>query len=458
MKQSVRLSTPNPEPAMLEVPPQSPTNSNPRSSSMRTSVFGLRSKAGAASFMQPRDSRKSSELKLVRKSEGLSKAAQLRLSELTINKLKTQELGLVGREVEAQELKSCYSRMMNRLNRIEEEPEYVQQEGKTAPRNRKSYAARKSKVKGQKELVFISGPSGVGKSSLAMVLKNEIDHTEAGLLVEGKIDLNISLDQPFSSIAKAFGQIFREIKSRGGEMENFIGEEICNVLGGDVGSLIHLIPEMEAILTQPARRSIGSKLSLKGDDDFMKDRWTYCFRALTRILTVQFSPLVLLLDDLQWVDIASLDLLINLISDVQNPNPLMIIGCYRSNEVTKDGILAKGIRSLQDMSSGFKFNFTEIELDCCQVEDINKMIMTMMSMDDPEKTRDLAELCMKRTMGNPHFFIEFMAMLERENLVKYNLGKRYWTLGNIWKTCSLTPYDLLCHIRSPQVDMGFERN
>jgi len=383
-------------------------------------------KSSAVSFLSLSDSRKNSELKLVRKSDGLSKAAQLRLSELTINKLKTKDLGLVGREQEAAALKTCYDSMTNRLKVIEEEPEYTQEGGNRAPRNRKSYAARKSKIQGQKELVFISGPSGVGKSSLAMVLKDEVASTDSGLLVEGKIDLNISMDQPFSSIAKAFGKIFREIKSGGGEMESQIGEDICSVLGGDVGSLIRLIPEMEGIVSAP-RKSIASKLSLKGDDDYMKDRWTYSFRALTRILTSYFSPLVLLLDDLQWVDIASLDLLINLISDVQNLNPLMIIGCYRSNEVSEGSILGKGIQSLQEMSSGFKFNFTEIKLDCCKVEDINQMILTMMNMDDPEKTMELAELCMKRTMGNPHFFIEFMSMLERENLVTYNLGLLKWT-------------------------------
>ena len=456
----MRLSTPNPKSAVPEQ--SSKLSTNKRSVSLRTSAFGFGRNSTAGSFMKPSLTQKSSELKLVRKSDGLSKAAQLRLSELTINKLKTQDLGLVGREYEAKELKACYDRMMNRLNKIEEEPEYIQEEGKSAPRNRKSYAARKSKVKGQKELVFISGPSGVGKSSLAMVLKNEVDSTDSGLLVEGKIDLNISMDQPYSSVAKAFGQIFREIKSIGGSMEKQIGEDICEVLGGDVGSLIHLIPEMESIIATPARRSIASKLSLKGDDDNMKDRWTYSFRALTRILTAQFSPLVLLLDDLQWVDIASLDLLIHLISDVQNPNPLMIIGCYRSNEVDDESILGKGIHSLQEMSSGgFKFNFTEIELDCCRVEDINKMIMAMMAMDNPEKTMELAELCMKRTMGNPHFFIEFMHMLEREELVTYNLGEYLLMRRGIFSCDSLpqrpaTNTAFRYNARSSQVDMEFE--
>lgn len=413
----MRLSTPNPKTAE---PEPSPSKMKKRTTSLRTSAFGLGEQSNSVAPI--RDSRKSSELKLVRKSDGLSKAAQLRLSELTINKLKTQDMGLVGREQEAADLKSCYDSMMNKMNSIEEEPEYTQERGNTAPRNRKSYAARKSKIQGQKELVFISGPSGVGKSSLAMVLKDEVANTSSGLLVEGKIDLNISMDHPYSSIAKAFGKIFREIKSRGGDTEKQIGDDICSLLGGDVGSLTRLIPEMEVIVSTP-RKSIASKLSLKGDDDYMKDRWTYSFRSLTRILTSYFSPLVLLLDDLQWVDIASLDLLIHLISDVQNSNPLMIIGCYRSNEVSEDSILGKGIQSLQEMSEGFKFNFTEIELDCCKVEDINKMILTMMAMDNPEKTMELAELCMKRTMGNPHFFMEFMSMLERDHLVTYNLGK-----------------------------------
>lgn len=74
--------------------------------------------------------------------------------------------------------------------------------------------------------------------------------------------MNISLDQPFSSISKAYGKIFREIKSRGGDLESEIGEEIYNALGGEVGSLVQSIPELDDIRS---KFSMTSHVTMKSE-------------------------------------------------------------------------------------------------------------------------------------------------------------------------------------------------
>jgi len=135
---------------------------------------------------------------------------------------------------------------------------------------------------------------------------------------------------------------------------------------------------------------------------------------------------VIVLDDLQWADAASLDVLEYLISDVQNPYPLMIIGCYRSNEVNENSILYNRMQYLKEKTERFAFRITEIEVKSFDVDAVNKMIMSMMSIDDEEKTRELAEVCFKRTLGNPFFLIEFMKMLQTEGLLEFHLGLMKW--------------------------------
>jgi len=135
---------------------------------------------------------------------------------------------------------------------------------------------------------------------------------------------------------------------------------------------------------------------------------------------------VIVLDDLQWADPASLDVLEYLISDVQNPYPLMIIGCYRSNEVNETSILYNRMQDLSDKTERFAFRITDIEVKSCDVDAVNKMIMSMMSIDDEEKTQELAEACYKRTLGNPFFLIEFMKMLQSEKLLEFHLGLMKW--------------------------------
>jgi hypothetical protein len=104
------------------------------------------------------------------------------IEEITINKLNFESFGLVGREQEIATLKSCFTRMT---------------EGTDG--------------NGKKELIFIRGYSGIGKSTLAKTLEKSVTDTKNGILVEGKFDLNKS-DDPYSGIAAAFGEICRRVQ------------------------------------------------------------------------------------------------------------------------------------------------------------------------------------------------------------------------------------------------------
>eukprot|EP00980_Cylindrotheca_fusiformis_P008825 scaffold1886_cov97-Cylindrotheca_fusiformis.AAC.2 len=145
-----------------------------------------------------------------------------------------------------------------------------------------------------------------------------------------------------------------------------------------------------------------------------------------KALNAEFSPIVLVLDDLQWADESSLEVMDFLISDLQNPNALMIVGCYRSNEVDGQSLLFKKVQSLLKKKDKLSFHITDIAVEACDVDGVNKMIMAMMSIDDEERTRGLAEVCFKRTAGNPFFVIQFIRMLQDENVISYNLGLLKW--------------------------------
>jgi predicted ATPase len=78
------------------------------------------------------------------------------------------------------------------------------------------------------------------------------------------------------------------------------------------------------------------------------ERFKNAFHTLTRVLCSQFPPMIfMVLDDLQWADVSSsLEVIDFLISDIQNPNPLMIIGSYRSSEqVDENSIIFNKIAS-----------------------------------------------------------------------------------------------------------------
>jgi len=360
-------------------------------------------RASSKSYLRP-----SRSLQLVEQSSR-SKLAVERLSELTINELKIHSIGLVGREKETKTLQSCLTSMMDQK---------VAEDKNETEMNETTIGI--SKVK--KELVFIKGFSGVGKTSLARTIKRKVGSIRGGYYVEGKFDLNEGKDQPYSGIAKAYCELIQELHTNNRDMLLEIGEKLCELIGSEVEPLTYLIPPLENVVTEYST-STYSEGSIVG----MQERWKYSFRALTRLLTSYLKSLVIVIDDLQWADKASLDLIENLITDSQNVNPLMIVGCYRSNAVDETSDLTKSIQSLEEKKSKFGFNITHIVVKSCGISEVNQMIMKMMDMDDEESTQALADVCFQRTLGNPFFVIEFMSMLQREDLVKFNIGSMKWS-------------------------------
>eukprot|EP00980_Cylindrotheca_fusiformis_P016426 scaffold4897_cov129-Cylindrotheca_fusiformis.AAC.3 len=360
---------------------------------------------------------KSAELKLVARSSNIKMNNSI-LSELTINKLNTKSMGLIGREYEIKTLRACYERMMEE-NR--ENAPFAQ------PLSEKSLI----QTNVHKELVFIRGYSGVGKSSLAKTLEKEIKDRKNGIYVEGKFDFNASND-PYSGIASAFGEMCKRVLKRApsnkhenpGDSLSF-GSRLSAALGPAANLLSNFIPELHDILPLSRRNSGNSKCE-QFDYPAVRKQMKYAFRVLMRTLNAEFSPIVLVLDDLQWADMSSLEVMEFLISDLQNPNALMIVGCYRSNEVDDGSRLVTKVQGLLKKQDKFNFHITEIGLQSCDIDGVNKMIMAMMSIDDEERTRGLAEVSFKRTAGNPFFLIEFMQMLQDTNLIWYNLGLLKW--------------------------------
>jgi len=356
------------------------------------------------SLLRTSDSRKD-ELDILRPKRNSDHAKKLLSEELTINKLDLKSLGLIGRDQELSTLRSSFSRL--RPN-----------QGETASPSDPNTEAK------HKELVFIRGYSGIGKSTLAQSLRKDILSSE-GAYVEGKYEFT-SIDMPYFGLAQIFGGLCNKIKDSSSDVLAKVAWSINNAMKEEAEMLKDLlIPELCIFLNNGEDcKSVQSRQSAIGSDEH--ERWKQAFRMLTRILSLHFSTIVMVLDDLQWADAPSLDIMECLISDVENPYPLMIIGCYRSNEVDENSILYNRIQTLQEKQDKFGFRISDIELQNLDANAINTIVMAMLSIDDKSKTKDLSTLCFKRTSGNPFFLIEYMKMLQREDLIDFNLGLMKW--------------------------------
>ncbi|CAJ1946467.1 unnamed protein product, partial [Cylindrotheca closterium] len=332
---------------------------------------------------------------------------------LTINKLQYDKVGLVGREKETKRLMECYARLTNTTTNITDT--YMQS--------------------GQKELVFVHGYSGVGKTSLVSSMLEVCDQSATGFCARGKFDFS-SGDLPYAAFASAFGQILGDIERRGslsvstydesGKLQT-LGEALTAKLGTDVNLLATLIPKLKVMVQGSVpRKSSSRRLDVNGGFEANQSRWVYALRVLTRELNKIYSPLVLFLDDVHYADQSSLNLIDSLVSDVENENSFMVVGCYRSNAIGENHILPKKLDRLSRKTTHYGFNLSDIKIGNLDQEGVHSITMSLLSMDNKEKTEALADICFKRTHGNPFFLIEFMTMLTEEYLIQFSLGSFTW--------------------------------
>eukprot|EP00980_Cylindrotheca_fusiformis_P024223 scaffold11662_cov117-Cylindrotheca_fusiformis.AAC.2 len=319
------------------------------------------------------------------------------IKNLTINKLR-YETGLFGREKEIDVLRS---RLVD--------------------------VASETRKGSNKELVFIKGYSGVGKSTLACTLEQLVSEMENGVYGKGKFGLN-TRDEPFAGIASSFRDIFRRIKIGYSDRQDRLTSEICQAAltdsGAEVEVLMQLIPELGEMLPQATWQ--GSHSNLSDNSGAREQQWKYAFRVLARVLGSLFSPTVFFFDDLQWADLASLKLIDSFLSDSQSLNALVIVGCFRSNEVSQSHSLSTFISDLEQRQEKEGFGLTSIELGGLEIVEVNRVIMAMLAIDEEARTMGLAEICFKRTLGNPFFVMQFMTLLVEWDLVSFSLGLLEW--------------------------------
>mmetsp|Transcript_24971 Transcript_24971/g.61466 ORF Transcript_24971/g.61466 Transcript_24971/m.61466 type:complete len:1179 (+) Transcript_24971:105-3641(+) len=345
---------------------------------------------------------------------------------------------LVARDQEIATLKACFQRLI--------QSSYEDEEGNHHHHNEEENGII------NKELVLISGQSGVGKTSVVQTLEEEeivkLDNDSSngggGICITGKFTMT-SNDRPYLGISDALNKAFQKVgaaaagqaNNNNNSNESVVSKAIQTELKEEVPLLSALIPSLRDILgNNSAESAAPADLDYEELENGL-ERLKHAFRVLIRVLCQEFTPFLLVLDDLQWADVQSLQVLDSLISDIQNENKLMVVGTYRSDEVDENSLLYNKIMALQEKKEDYQFRITTMELYPFSVEDIDRVIRTAISSSstgkgeeqegkDSGNTKDLAELCLKRTLGNPFFVIEFLKMLHTEGLLAYDSSTEQW--------------------------------
>jgi predicted ATPase/signal transduction histidine kinase/GAF domain-containing protein/ActR/RegA family two-component response regulator len=266
-------------------------------------------------------------------------------------------------------------------------------------------------TQGTPELVLVAGYSGVGKSSLVNEL-HKVLVPPRGLFASGKFDQNMR-DTPYATLAQAFQMLVRQllVKSKA-EMDQW-GTALAEAVAPNGDLIVNVIPEVEFIIgKQPPVPDLPPQEA--------KNRFQMTFRRFVGVFAQKEHPLAIFLDDLQWLDTATLDLLQHLLmhSEVRH---LLLVGAYRGNEVGSSHPLMHMLATIRKGEA----RVHEIELKPLLLDNLGRLVADALRCE-PERARPLAQLLLERTGGNPFFAIQFLTALADEGLLAFQFGAAAW--------------------------------
>jgi predicted ATPase len=264
---------------------------------------------------------------------------------------------------------------------------------------------------GAPELVLVSGYSGIGKSSVVNELQPVLVPPR-GLFASGKFD-QYKRDIPYSTLAQAFQNLIRPLLGKS-EAEIAPWRDVLReTLGPNAGLIVDLVPEVKLIIGEPP-----SVPELPPQD--AQRRFQIVFRQFIGVFARPEHPLALFLDDLQWLDVATLDLLEDLLTR-SGLRHLMLIGAYRDNEVTAAHPLMRKLDEIK--AAGGRVN--EITLRPLAQEQLGQLIADALCCE-PERSVPFAQLVHEKTAGNPFFAIQFVSSLADEGMLAFDHDATRW--------------------------------
>lgn len=271
---------------------------------------------------------------------------------------------------------------------------------------------------GLSEVMFVSGYSGVGKTSLVTEIYKPVI-AKHGYFISGKFD-QFKQNIPYSAIIQAYQDFIRQILTESEATIHLWKTKILDAVRSNGQVVINVIPELELIIgKQPKLPALDSAEA--------ENRFTLVFTEFQKALCRPEHPVVMFIDDLQWVDSASLKLIQMLVSQ-EELRYLFFIGAYRDNEVDQTHKLRIFLNEIQKS----EISVHSLVLRPLDPANVNKIVSTTIGCSESESL-SLSTLIFEKTQGNPFFVNQFLHMLYDHKYIQFSIDKEslVWNLETI---------------------------
>jgi hypothetical protein len=264
---------------------------------------------------------------------------------------------------------------------------------------------------GETAIVLVSGPAGVGKSAIVKKLQRTLLTTSC-LFAAGKAD-QYKLDIPYPTLAQAFQVLVRRILGLESADLDRWRRQLLDAVGPNGQLMTNLVPELAVIIgEQPPPPDLPPQEA--------QNRFHLVFRRFLGVFAQPAHPLALFIDDLQWLDTATI-VLIERLAGEADVRHLLLIGAYRDDEIQSNHRLAQAFQFMR------KANQRLLEI---RVNPLTRAEVMQLTADTLRTTisvvRPLGQLIFDKTEGNPFFTVQFLKALREEGLLVFNTESGAW--------------------------------
>lgn len=265
---------------------------------------------------------------------------------------------------------------------------------------------------GTSRLIRIAGPSGSGKSALVAELVRPAIRAGASF-AQGKFD-QLDRARPYAAFTQAFDMLLRRLLAESPDYVALWRQRLLDALSPNGQVLLDLLPNYERLIgPQPKLPQLGLNEA--------QIRVQLVFRRFVGVLARSDCPLILFLDDLQWADSASVDLIELLLADEGIRN-LTIIVAYRANELEPSHPTAVLLSGLDAR----RHQMQRVELAPLAVGDVIDLVVESLDIT-PEAARPLARVVAEKTGGNPFFIRQYLMSMARKGHLLREAQTGRWT-------------------------------
>lgn len=246
------------------------------------------------------------------------------------------------------------------------------------------------------EVLLVSGEPGIGKSTLVGEVQKPVMGRK-GYFLSGKYD-QIQRYVPYSALIQAFQGLARRLLAESTDRILAWKGKLLEALGPNGKIITAAIPEIELITgPQPDVPELGVEET--------QNRFNLAFRDFMKVFASPSHPLVLFLDDLQWADTASLNLLRTAVTD-KGFSHFLLIGSYRDDEVGPRHPFTLALDEIRKKNVPVQ----SLKLSPLDPMNVNRIVSNFLRCG-LDMSASLSMVVHEKTLGNPFFVIQFIKTL-----------------------------------------------